>query len=58
MPGAGSRARPQAQTAPKQLPEYLADSIPSVLAYITSFFLVGTYWLRYYVIFHHDADAR
>jgi uncharacterized membrane protein len=36
----------------QQLPEYLADSIPSVLAYITSFFLVGMYWLQHYVIFH------
>jgi hypothetical protein len=30
-----------------QLPEYLVDSIPSVLAYITSFFLVGTYCTGY-----------
>ena len=38
-----------------QLPEYLVDSIPSVLAYITSFFLVGTYWLQHYMIFHLPA---
>jgi uncharacterized membrane protein len=44
---------PNAHQIPeKQLPEYLVDSIPSVLAYITSFFLVGMYWLQHYVIFH------
>jgi uncharacterized membrane protein len=42
----------------QQLPEYLADSIPSVLAYITSFFLVGMYWLQHYVIFHYVLHAN
>jgi uncharacterized membrane protein len=41
-----------------QLPEYLIDSIPSVLAYITSFVLVGTYWLQHYVIFHYVICAN
>lgn len=41
-----------------QLPEYLVDSIPSVLAYVTSFFLVGTYWLQHYVIFHYVIHAN
>jgi uncharacterized membrane protein len=42
----------------KQLPEYLVDSIPSVLAYVTSFVLVGTYWLQHYVIFHYVIQAN
>jgi hypothetical protein len=42
----------------QQLPEYLIDSIPSVLAYITSFFLVGMYWLQHYVIFHYVLHAN
>ena len=32
--------------------------IPSVLAYITSFLLVGTYWLQHYVIFHYVFHAN
>jgi uncharacterized membrane protein len=42
----------------KQLPEYLADSMPSVLAYITSFLLVGMYWLQHYVMFHYVRYAN
>jgi uncharacterized membrane protein len=42
----------------KQLPEFPADSIPSVLAYITSFSLVGIYWLQHYVIFHYVDRAN
>ncbi len=42
----------------QQLPEYLVDSIPSVLAYITSFLLVGMYWLQHYVIFHYVLHAN
>jgi uncharacterized membrane protein len=42
----------------QQLPEYLVDSIPSVLAYITSFFLVGMYWLQHYVMFHYVIHAN
>jgi uncharacterized membrane protein len=50
---------PNAHQIPeKQLPEYLIDSIPSVLAYITSFFLVGMYWLQHYVIFHYVLRAN
>jgi uncharacterized membrane protein len=36
-----------------ELPEFLVDSLPSILAYITSFILVGMYWLQHYVIFHY-----
>jgi uncharacterized membrane protein len=50
---------PSAQKIPeKQLPEYLVDSIPSVLAYITSFLLVGMYWLQHYVMFHYVLQAN
>jgi len=43
---------PNAHQIPeKQLPQFLVDSIPSILAYITSFVLVGMYWLQHYVIF-------
>jgi uncharacterized membrane protein len=41
-----------------ELPEFLKDSIPSILAYITSFFLVGIYWLQHYVIFHYIHHAN
>ena len=50
---------PDAHKVPeKQLPEYLADSLPSVLAYITSFVLVGMYWLQHFVIFHYVLCAN
>lgn len=50
---------PDAHKVPeKQLPEYLHDSIPSVLAYITSFVLVGMYWLQHFVIFHYVHHAN
>jgi uncharacterized membrane protein len=42
----------------QQLPEYLVDSIPSVLAYITSLSLVGTYWSQHYVVFHYVNRAN
>ena len=50
---------PSAHKIPeKQLPEYLVDSVPSVLTYITSFCLVGIYWLQHYVIFHYVLQAN
>jgi uncharacterized membrane protein len=50
---------PSVHTIPEQeLPRFLVDSIPSMLAYITSFFLVGTYWLQHYVIFHYVIRAN
>jgi uncharacterized membrane protein len=50
---------PSAHKIPEQqLPEYLADSIPSVLAYLTSLFLVGMYWLQHYVMFHYVTHAN
>jgi uncharacterized membrane protein len=50
---------PDAHKIPeKQLPDYLADSIPSIIAYITSFVLVGMYWLQHFVIFHYVLHAN
>jgi uncharacterized membrane protein len=50
---------PSAHKIPEtQLPEYLVDSIPSVIAYLTSFFLVGMYWLQHYVMFHYVIHAN
>jgi hypothetical protein len=40
----------------QQLPEYLIDSAPSVLAYLTSLFLVGMYWLQHYMMCLRPAD--
>lgn len=37
----------------QKLSEYLADCLHPLLGYITSFVLVGTYWLQHYVIFHY-----
>lgn len=31
---------------------FLKDSVFSVLGYVLSFFLIGTYWLQHYEIFH------
>src|SRR5690348_10868542 len=42
----------------KELPSYLVDSGPSILAYIASFLLVGMYWLQHYVIFHYVEHAN
>jgi uncharacterized membrane protein len=42
----------------KKLPEYLLASVPSVLGYITSFLLVGMYWLQHFVIFHYVTRAN
>jgi uncharacterized membrane protein len=49
---------PSVHKVPEQeLPIFLVDSLPSMLAYITSFFLVGMYWLQHYVIFHYVNHA-
>jgi uncharacterized membrane protein len=47
---------PSAQKVPeKQLPEYLVDSIPSGLAYITSFL---TYWTKSLLIYFLSVLTR
>lgn len=37
----------------QQLNRFLYESIHSLLGYISSFILIGTYWLQHYVIFHY-----
>jgi uncharacterized membrane protein len=37
----------------RQLVAYLLDSVHSVMGYITSFVLIGTYWLQHYAMFHY-----
>ena len=37
----------------KDLRQYLLDSLHSVFGYVTSFLLIGTYWLQHYVVFHY-----
>jgi uncharacterized membrane protein len=37
----------------RQLVTYLLDSVHSVAGYITSFVLIGTYWLQHYAMFHY-----
>jgi uncharacterized membrane protein len=50
---------PSAHKIPeKGLPEYLLASVPSVLGYVTSFFLVSMYWLQHFVIFHYVTRAN
>jgi uncharacterized membrane protein len=46
------------QIPEKELPQFLVDSLPSMLAYVTSFFLVGMYWVQHYVIFHYVNHAN
>jgi uncharacterized membrane protein len=53
----GLEVPPRHKVPEKELPEYLRDAVPSVLAYITSFFLVGMYWWQHYVIFHYVIRA-
>lgn len=36
-----------------RLAAYLLGSVHSVLGYITSFVLIGTYWLQHYAMFHY-----
>jgi uncharacterized membrane protein len=37
----------------QQLGAYLLSAIHPLIGFVTSFILVGTYWLAHYVIFHH-----
>lgn len=46
------------QVPEKDLPAFLVDSLPSMLAYVTSFILVGMYWVQHYVIFHYVNHAN
>lgn len=42
----------------KQLDKYLLESIRPVLGYVSSFVLIGTYWLQHYVICHFITHAN
>ena len=45
---------PSVHDVPEQkLLEYLKQAFHPLLGYISSFILVGTYWLQHYVIHHH-----
>lgn len=45
---------PSASKVPEQeLKEYLWDAIHPMIGFVTSFILIGTYWLAHYSIFHH-----
>ena len=37
----------------KELVAYLIDSLPSIQGYVTSFLLVGVFWVQHYAIFHY-----
>ncbi len=41
------------EVSDKKLLEFLYDSLHPLAGYVTSFILVGTYWLQHYVIHHH-----
>ena len=41
----------------KELPEFLQDSIRPAIGYVTSFLLVGMFWMGHYSIFHHLIHA-
>lgn len=44
---------PTVHEVPKsELVAYLTNSLHSILGYVTSFVLIGTYWLEHYAIFH------
>lgn len=45
---------PSAQDVPeKELPQFLVGSLHSILSYVLSFLVIGTFWLQHYVIFHY-----
>jgi len=45
---------PSVHEVPEQkLHEYLIDSFHPLLGYLSSFVLIGTYWLQHYAIFHY-----
>jgi uncharacterized membrane protein len=54
----GLEVPPRHKVPEKRLPDYLIASIPSVVGYVTSFFLVGMYWLQHFVIFHYVIRAN
>ena len=37
----------------RQLIDYLSESMHSLFGYVTSFVLIGTYWLQHYAMFHY-----
>lgn len=54
----GLEVPPRHKVPEKRLPEYLVAAIPSVLGYVTSFFLIGMYWLQHFVVFHYVTRAN
>jgi len=54
----GLEVPPRHKVPEKRLPDYLVAAIPSVFGYVTSFFLVGMYWLQQFVIFHYVTRAN
>lgn len=42
----------------QQLSEYLVASLHPLLGYVSSFVLIGTYWLQHYAIFHYISHAN
>ena len=40
-----------------ELPQYLRNSIAPAIGYVTSFLLVGMFWMGHYSIFHHLTHA-
>ena len=42
----------------QQLSKYLVESFHPVLGYVSSFVLIGTYWLQHYAIFHYISHAN
>lgn len=41
----------------KELTTYLVDSSHSLVGFVISFLLVGTYWVQHYVLFHYVATV-
>lgn len=41
------------QVPEQQLNRYLVESLHALIGYVSSFVLIGTYWLQHYVIFHY-----
>ena len=41
----------------EQLTRYLLASVHPLIGYVSSFILVGTYWLQHYVMFHYVIRA-
>lgn len=46
------------QVPEQELKHYLLQSVHPLIGYVSSFILVGTYWLQHYVIFHYWSASR